>query len=145
MAESEVKYPLEYLINDRLKARIGYRDSRVEIEYNTRVPLIGWYTLKLEPADFPAIDRVFLAQDEWVKLSRARPKTKAMVDMPISKNVTARIGFEDRHVEIMVHVVVVTYTISLQESEAPKVKEAMAEAKRFNAFPEFDKYIKGAA
>jgi hypothetical protein len=145
VAEEAVKYPVQFPINDRLKARIGYRDSRVEIEYNTRVPLVGWYTLRLDPADMPLVDRVFLAQDEWIKLSMRKPKTRAVVEMPISKNVTARLGFEDRHVEIVVKVVVVNYTITLQEAETPKVREAFAAQKRWIALPEFERYIKGAA
>lgn len=140
MAET---WPKEFPINSRLKARVGYRDSRFEVEYNTRIPFVGWYTLSLEPSDLPLVDKVFAAQDAWVALSRQK-KGKAVTDMNISPKVRARIGFEDRHVEILVSVVGLTYTIDLQEAEAPVVRAAVAEAHRFNNLPASEK-AKGAA
>lgn len=137
VAEAQ-KWPKEFQINDRLKARIGYRDSRFEVEYNTRILFVGWYTLALEPADLPLVDLVFDAQETWVELSNQKPG-KAVIDMPISPKVKARIGFEDRHVEILVSVVGLTYTISLQEADAPKVRAALVEAHRFNKLPESEK------
>lgn len=143
MAAETPIWPQEFKINDRLKARIGYRDSRFEVEYNTRIPFVGWYTLALEPIDLPLIDRVFDAQDKWVALSRQKPG-KALVELPISAKVKARIGFEDRHVEIVISVVGLSYTITLQESEAPVVRAVLAEARRFDALPASEKQ-KGAA
>lgn len=139
MPDKPAIWPKEFQINDRLKARIGYRDSRFEVEYNTRIPFVGWYTLALEPADLPLVDHVFDVQATWVELLRQKPG-KAVLDLPISPKVKARIGFEDLHVEIIVSVAgVVNYTISLQDSDAPKVRVALAEAHRFNKLPESEK------
>lgn len=135
-------WPKEFKINDRLKSRIGYCDSRFEVEYNTRIPFIGWYTLALEPIDLPLVDRVFDAQDQWVALSRLKGG-RALVELPISPKVKARIGFEDRRVEILIAVVGLNYTIVLQEAEAPLVRAVLAEARRFDALPLSEKQ-KGA-
>jgi hypothetical protein len=136
-------WPKEFLINNRLKARIGYKNCRFEVEYDTRVPFVSWYTLALEPADLPLIENVFIAHDKWVTLSRAKGG-KAIVEMVISPRVKARIGYEDRHVEILVAVAIVTYSIAFKEEEAPVVRAVVAEARRFNALPEFERQAKGA-
>ncbi len=144
MVDEAEKYPKEFQINDRLKARIGFKDSRVEVVYNTRIPLVGWKTLSVEPAEFPLLDRVFEAQEQWVRLSRTK-KGRAAVEIPVSQKVKARVGFEDRHVEILVDVVVANYAIILQEADAPKVRAAFAEARKWSELPEFERYSKGAA
>ena len=138
MAAAPEIWPKEFKINDRLKARIGYKNSRFEVEYNTRLPFVGWYTLSLQPADLPLIDKVFDAQEQWVALSKAKGG-KAMIDLPISAQVRAKIGFEDRHVEILVNVLVMNYVISLKESEAPLVRVVLAEARRWDKLPESEK------
>jgi hypothetical protein len=143
MVAEAVKWPKEFKINDRLKARIGYQNSRFEVEYNTRIPFVGWYTLALDSTDLPLIDRVFDAQDQWVALSKAKGG-KALVEIPVSAKVKARIGFEDRHVEILVDVTVMNYVISLKEAEAPTVRAVLAEARRWDKLPESEKK-KGAA
>jgi hypothetical protein len=136
-------WPKEFKINDRFKARIGYKDSRFEVEYNTHVPLVGWYTLALQPADLPYIEMVFVAQDKWVELSK-RKGGKAVIEMTISPQVKARIGFEDRHVEILVKVAIVNYTIPFKETEAPVIRAVVAEARKFNALNQAEKSMKGA-
>lgn len=138
MVAEAAKWPKEFKINDRLKARIGYKNSRFEVEYNTRLPFVGWYTLALQPADLPLIDKVFDAQEQWVALSKSKGG-KAMIDLPISAQVRAKIGFEDRHVEILVNVLVMNYVISLKESEAPLVRVVLAEARRWDKLPESEK------
>lgn len=144
MPEEVKVYPERFDINARLKARVGYRDSRVEIEYDTRIPLVGWYTLRLERADMPAVDRVFEAQRRWVELSMAR-RGKAEVRLPISQKVTAVVGFEDRRVEIHVSLLIKTYVIVISEADAPKVERAFAAEKAWNALPDFVREMKGAA
>jgi hypothetical protein len=142
MVATAEKWPKEFRINDRLKARIGYRDSRFEVEYDTKILFVGWYTLAMDPTDLPLVDRVFEAQEQWVKLS-AQKKGRAVTELPISAKVTARIGFEDRHVEIVVKVVGLGYTITLQEAEAPVVRAVLAEARRWSNLPESERQ-KGA-
>jgi hypothetical protein len=143
MVAEASKWPKEFKINDRLKARIGYKNSRFEVEYDTRIPFVRWYTLALQPADLPLIDSVFDAQDKWVALSKAKGG-KAVLELPISAQVKAKIGFEDRHVEILVSVLVTNYVITLKESEAPVVRAALAEARRWDKLPDSEKQ-KGAA
>lgn len=144
MPEELSPCPETFFINDRLKARVGYRDSRVEIEYDTRIPLVGWYTLRLEKDDMPAIDRVFAAQRHWVELSRRRAG-KAEVRTPISKRVSAVVGFEDRHVEIHVSLLIKTYVIAIAEADTPAVERAFAAEKAWNALPDFVREMKGTA
>lgn len=137
-------WPRTFVVNDRLKVRVGFQDSRTEVEFDTRVPLVGRYTLRVEASELPFVDQVFKVQEEWVLLSRVKTGCKANIDVPISPKVTAKVGFEDRRVEIAVKVAFVTYTIKLSEQDEPRVREAFAEAKRFHALPEFERFAKGA-
>jgi hypothetical protein len=143
VADAKATWPKTFIINDRLKIRVGYKDSRAEIEFDTRVPLIGRYTLAIELGEMPFVEQVFKVQEEWVRLSKARAGCKASIDVPISPKVTAKVGFEDRRVEIAVKVVFVTYTIQLSEQDEPRVREAFAEAKLFASLPEKERVAKG--
>jgi hypothetical protein len=144
VAAAKVTWPKTFVVNDRLQIRIGYKDSRAEIEFDTRVPLVGRYTLAIELSEMPLVEQVFKVQDEWIALSKTRPGCKASVDVPISPKVTAKVGFEDRRVEIAVKVLFVTYTIELSEQDEPRVREAFAAAKLWATLPEKDRLAKGA-
>jgi hypothetical protein len=144
MVPEPEKWPKTFVVNDRLKIMVGFRDSHAAVEFDTRVPLVGRYTLRVEKSEMPFVDQVFVVQGHWKALSLAKPGSKALVEVPISPKVTARVGFEDRRVDIAVKVAFITYTINLTEQDEPKVREAFNEAKRFDALPEKDRFAKGA-
>lgn len=143
----EEKYPREFPINDRLVVRVGYRDCRVVVSWNTRIPIVGWQDLELLRDDLPLVGRVLSAQRAWVELSRRRidkGKASAVTKLKMSDRTTARVGYEDRHVEIAVGLLVLDYVIVLSEEDAPRVEGALAFAKKWNEMPEIERFIKGA-
>lgn len=143
MPDKTEVWPKRFIVNDRLELRVGFKNSRVEVVYDTRIPLIGRYTLVIEKAERPFVQQVSRAQQEWVALCRMRPGVRAHVEIPISKKVNALVGFEDRRIEIQVKVVFATYTITLNEKDEPMVREALAEADRFDMLPDFVREEKG--
>lgn len=144
MAAETETWPKTVIVNDRLKIRYGYQNCRAEIEYDTRVPLVNWYTLTVDPSEMPFVEQVFKVQEEWVKLSKGRPGSTALIEVPVSKKVVARVGFQDRRVEIGVKVLFATYTIQLSEQDEPRVRQAFADAKRWASLPEAERILKGA-
>jgi len=139
------KYPREFKVNDRLTIRVGYRDNRAVISWNTRIPLVGWIGENLAPADLPLVERVMLAQREWVELSKKMGgKVKAPVRMKLSGKTTAAVGFEDRHVELAVNIIITNYVIALAQADAPRVEEAFAFWRAWTSKTEAERFIKGA-
>lgn len=140
------KYPCEFPINDRLKVRVGYRDCRIVISWNTRIPLVGWQDLELGRDDIPLVERVLAAQRAWSTLSKGGGgrKASAVTKLKMSDRTTARVGYEDRHVEIAVSLLLIDYVIALAEADAPRIEEALAFARKWNEIAEIERFIKGA-
>lgn len=65
MAEKQ-KYPMEHQISEKVRARIGFRDGRVEILVKTGIPFVGEVTLTLEPGDIPAVEQVVANAKKWL-------------------------------------------------------------------------------
>lgn len=136
-------WPKTVVVNARVRVRFGYADCHAEIDYDTKIPFVNWYTLRLEQAEMPFVDQVFKVQTEWVALSKMRPGCKALIDIPISPKVTAKVGFEDRRVEIAVKIALVNYTIAFSEGDETIVRDAFAEAKRLNALSPSERFAWG--
>lgn len=63
------KLPKEFRISQRVRALVGFKDGHVDIRYDTKIPLVGELTLRLERADIPAVERVLAAAKEWTSKS----------------------------------------------------------------------------
>ncbi len=58
--------PVEITISKKVRARVGFRDDRVEII--VKVPLIGEVTLPLQPEDMGGIEKIQEAYKAWLAL-----------------------------------------------------------------------------
>lgn len=137
------EYPLVFEVNDRLALRVGFRDSRMAVTYDTRVPLVGQVSLTLEPQDLPLVESVMARQRAIKALPAAKRKAMKPEEIRLSKRTVARVGFEDHRVEITA-TLVLSYTIPIKDKEAPKVAEALKFAKEWNAKPEVERFLEGA-
>ena len=137
-------YPREFRINDRLLLLVGFQDCRVKVRWNTKIPIVGWAELLLFPVDRPNIHKVVVAQREHKKMAAEGKRLAVPLSLKVSPKVTGRVGFPDDHVEIVVALGPLRYTIPITDDEAPKVEAALAFSDEWDAKAQIERTLKGA-
>jgi hypothetical protein len=144
------EYPRVFEVNEDLHLKVGYRDSRMVVTYNTGLPLVGRVNLTLDPPDIPLVERVIARQKElkglresWQAIPEAKRKKIKPEEIRLSKRTVARVGFADDHVEITA-TLLLSYTIPIKDKEAPAVEEALKFSKEWNEKPEVERFLQGA-
>jgi hypothetical protein len=131
-------------VNADLHVKVGYRDSRMVVTYNTGIPLIGRVDLALDPPDIAQVEKVIERQRALKAKSAAERKRMKPEELRLSKRTVARVGFEDNRVELAVSLLIATYRIPIKDKEAPRVEEALKFAKEWSAKPEVERFLQGA-
>lgn len=138
------EYPRVFEVNAHLQVRVGYRDCRIVVTYNTGLPVVGRVDLTLDPPDIPRVEKVIERQRALKAKTAAERKKMKPEELRLSKRTVACVGFEDNRVELAVSLFITTYRIPLKDDEAPRVGEALTFAKEWNARPEVERFLQGA-
>lgn len=145
MAKEAHEFPKTFEIQQDLRARVGYADSHVVIGYDVGFP-VGWYDLRVEPAEIDIVERVAVAARKWREALRsgAAKAENRLQAFTISKRVVAYVGYADGRVEIHVDITVKTIRIRIAADRIERVEEIVKEAKAWRERPEIERYLAGA-
>lgn len=69
MGKEDPKYPVTFQISNKVSAQVGFKNGRVVIVVDTRIPIVGRVSLTLEPSDIPAVERTIAAAKLWLAKS----------------------------------------------------------------------------
>ena len=137
------EYPRAFEVNKDLQVKVGYRDCRMVVTYNTGIPLVGRVDLTLDPPDIPKVEQVIERQRALKAKTAAQRKAMKPEEIRLSRRTVARVGFEDNRVELAVSILI-TYRVPVKDAEAPRVQEALKFAREWNAKPEVERFLQGA-
>jgi len=141
----------EYPINERLTAKVGYRDAHVGIEFQTGIPLVGRIPLRIEKDEIAHVEKLLVVERDWIERAPSfggRPMPK-LIEARISKNVTSTVGHGDCRVEIIVATGLPwpcpkTVTIKVEQEAVSHVEYAMMKAAQWRDKSEVVRYLEGA-